>query len=333
VIGPAAPRRGSALWRRRDALRAAVPTLLALLCHWGCSSTPTPLAPHLIGSIGSPAHGVLAGGAEFPMSGRGFRWLNPAGHHFGLPRFINAVARAAAEVDRTRPGGAPLMVGDLSKRTGGQIPRHASHRTGRDIDLLFYAETLGGEPLTSPGFFQFGADGIALIPNARGASRYVRLDVEREWLLIKSLLGEPDANVQWMFISAPVEALITEYARARGEEAELVWHAESVMLQPKHSLPHDDHLHLRTACTPEEAVVGCEGGGPYWSWLPALPNAAPEESDDELTLALLAPIETDSQTAKANPFVKMPPSDEGARGLAAPAKAGGNGARSEKLLR
>src|SRR5205814_827859 len=85
------------------------------------------------------------------------------------------------------------------------------------------------------------------------------------------------------------EALITQYARARGEQLELVWHAESVMQEPADSLPHDDHLHLRTACTPDEAVLGCEGGGPYCTWLPALPDEPPEITDDALAIAMLRP--------------------------------------------
>jgi len=250
------------------------------------------------------------------MSGPGFRWLKPSGQHYGVPSLVDVVQRAAAEVERERPGGAPLMVGDLSKRLGGQISGHRSHRTGRDVDLLFYIETPSGESLTNSGFYKFGPDGLAYIPPDHGGPRYVRFDVAREWLLVKSLMTLPQANVQWMFISAPLEALLTEYARARGESSELIWHAETVMLQPGDSLPHDDHLHLRTACTPEEALVGCEGGGPYWPWLPALPTAAPPESDDSLALALLSPIDVEAQGGKAAPFIKLPPAEEGSRGLA-----------------
>ncbi|HMI86396.1 MAG TPA: penicillin-insensitive murein endopeptidase [Polyangiaceae bacterium] len=266
-----------------------------LACAWAatlalssCSYSPSPLTPHCAGSVGSPTHGTLSSGAELPTSGPGYRWLNPNGHHYGVPRLVEAVAGAAAEVERQRPGGAPLMIGDLSRRAGGRIPRHASHRSGRDVDLLFYAETPAGEPVTNPGFLKFGPDGLALVPNERGGGRYIRLDLAREWLLIKSLLGAPEANVQWMFVSLPLEALITDYARARGEDPELVWHAETVMLQPRDSLPHDDHLHLRTACTPDEAVMGCEGGGPYWPWLPALPTAPPPETDEALAVTLLS---------------------------------------------
>jgi penicillin-insensitive murein endopeptidase len=247
------------------------------------------------------------------MSGPGFRWYNPMGHHYGLPRLVRAVEDAAAEVARERPGGQPLFVGDLSKRVGGQINGHRSHRTGRDVDLLFYVETPSGEPLKSPGFVKFGSDGLAVVPGERGTPTYVRLDIAREWALIRTLLLLPDANVQWLFISTPLEAIITEYARALGEDAELIWHAESVMQQPADSLPHDDHLHLRTACTPEEAVVGCEGGGPYWSWLPPMPLAGPEESDDSLVLALLSPISP--RSSKGSQVLRLPSSDETQRGL------------------
>src|SRR5262249_29875943 len=130
---------------------------------------------------------------------------------------------------------------------------------------------------------------------------------------IRTLLLLPEANVQWLFISTPLEAIITEYARALGEDPELIWHAESVMQQPVDSLPHDDHLHLRTACTPEEAVVGCEGGGPYWPWLAPMPLAAPEESDDSLVLALLTPIAP--RASKVPSLVRLPSSDETQRGF------------------
>lgn len=295
-------------------LRSWLPLAVAVVCC-GCSHTPSPLTPNVLGTVGAPGRGVLSAGVELPMSGPGYQWLKPEGHHYGVPRFVEAVEGAAAEVDRQRPGGAPLMVGDLSKRLGGQISGHASHRTGRDADLLFYIETPSGEPVANSGFYKFGPDGLAYIAPDHGGPRYVRLDVEREWLLVKALMTSPLANVQWMFISAPLEALLTEYARARGESTELIWRAETVMLQPGDSLPHDDHLHLRTACTPEEALVGCEGGGPYWPWLPALPTKAPPESDDSLAVALLSPIEVESQSAKGAPFVRLPPADEGARGL------------------
>jgi penicillin-insensitive murein endopeptidase len=273
----------------------------------GCSRTPSPLTPTLLGPmIGTPGQGILVRGRELPASGDGFRWQNPEGHHYGVPRLVTAIADAAARVERQRPGGAPLMVGDLSAKTGGKIAGHRSHRNGRDADLLFFVETPAGEPVENPGFLHFEADGLARVPAELGGPAYVRLDVPREWLLIKTLLTSEQANVQWLFVSTPIEAIITEYARARAEDPALVWHAETVLQQPSDSLPHDDHLHLRTACLPEEALGGCEGGGPYWPWLPELPARAPAASDESLVLALLGPMEP----TPSPPIVSLPAPDE-----------------------
>ena len=87
-----------------------------------------------------------------------------------------------------------------------------------------------------------------------------------------------------MFVSRPVESQLVEHARAIGEPDELVWRAEVVLAQPSDSTPHDDHFHVRLACTPTEAVAGCEGG-PRRPWQPALPSL--EATDRELLEALL----------------------------------------------
>jgi penicillin-insensitive murein endopeptidase len=193
-------------------------------------------------------------------------------------------------------------VGDLSARFGGAASGHRSHRTGRDADLLIYALTPDGRPVASPGFLEFGPDGLASTED--GA--LFRIDIEREWLLIKALLNAPDAAVQWLFIARWLEALIIEHARARGEDPELVWHAETVLLQPRDSADHDDHLHLRIACPPPEAVEGCLGGGPYWPWLEGLPELA-SPPDVELADALIgdllpgAPAEVAQASAPAEP--------------------------------
>ncbi|HVY46340.1 MAG TPA: penicillin-insensitive murein endopeptidase [Minicystis sp.] len=266
----------------RAVLSSVAIAIALVLGSAGCFGTPTPLDPAIQGSVGVPHHGVITNAARLPNKGTGFARLKSNDARWGNPRLVALVEAAAAEVARERPGGAPLMIGDLSPRWGGASSGHHSHRTGRDADLLIFVTTLDGRPVRSPGFLRFGPDGLAETDD----HHYVRIDLEREWALVKALVTSREASVQWLFFAHWLEALVIEYARARGEDPELLWHAESVLLQPGDSAAHDDHLHLRIACSPDEAVAGCLGGGPYWSWIPELPQLV-SPPDDELAEAIL----------------------------------------------
>lgn len=242
----------------------------------GCFGTPTPLAPGVAGSVGAPHRGVLTGAVELPPEGVGFvRYRKYGENHWGNPRLVQALEHVASSVDRRMPGGEPLVIGDLSGHFGGKIPHHQSHRSGRDVDLPWFVTTPEGVPVRNPGFVNIAADGLAKL---EGTNTFVRLDVPREWLLVKELVTSKDVDVEWMFCSREVEALLIDYARARGESMDLVWRAETVLWEPGDSLAHDDHIHLRIACTEDEAVLGCEGGGPRWEWLPPLPELSAVES-------------------------------------------------------
>jgi penicillin-insensitive murein DD-endopeptidase len=258
----------------------------------GCFSTPTPLAPGLHGTVGVPNQGVLTEAEELPVRGAGFVRYRPLStHYFARPRLVHALEAAAADVARRAPGGAPLFIGDLSAKNGGRIPGHDSHRTGRDVDLLFYVMTPSGVPVPSPGFVRFEGDGLAL---PQGSKDYLRIDIDREWLLLRSLLASPDIGVQFMFVCHEVEAMLIDHARALGEPDELVHRAETVMLQPSDSLRHDDHVHMRIACAPDEAVTGCSGGGPRWQWLPPYSAARPLAAEDLLEIAREGPLRADA---------------------------------------
>ena len=256
--------------------------LFFTLASTGCISAPSPLVPGLAGAVGAPHSGVQTDGAELPALGPGFvRYRPKAPNHFGRARLVKALETVSAEMTRDDPRTPPLVIGDLSARAGGKIQGHQSHRTGRDVDLLFYYVTPRGARVPAPGFIRVESDGLALVPDT---GELLRLDIEHEWRLVRALLSSPDIGVQFLFVSRTVEALLVDYALARGEPLELVLHAESVMLEPGDSMPHDDHIHLRIACTADEALSGCMGGGPHWEWLAPLPTPA----DDNTLLALVA---------------------------------------------
>jgi penicillin-insensitive murein endopeptidase len=151
------------------------------------------------------------------------------------------------------------------------------------VDLLWYVTAADGSPVRNTSFIPLSDTGLSKLPG----KGYVRLDVAREWTLIRSLFASEHFEVQWLYASVAVEAMLLDYAVAQSEDAELVQRAQDVMLQPPESLPHDDHLHLRIACSPEASVQGCEGGGPHWSWLAPSPALAADDEGVEL-LELLA---------------------------------------------
>jgi penicillin-insensitive murein endopeptidase len=266
----------------------------------GCFGTPTPLAPGVAGSVGAPHRGVLTGAVELPPEGPGFvRYRKYGENHWGNPRLVQALERIASSVEKKMPGGEPLVIGDLSGHFGGKIPHHQSHRSGRDVDLPWFVTTPEGVPVRNPGFVNIAADGLARL---EGTNTFVRLDVPREWLLVKELLASKDVDVEWMFCSREVEALLIDYARARGEPMDMVWRAETVLWEPGDSLAHDDHIHLRIACTEDESVLGCEGGGPRWEWLPPLPELSGVESTlyDAAMDDPPPPLPQDPERAQAN---------------------------------
>ena len=284
----------------------AAASVLAL-SQVACLGAPSPLAPGLRGSIGVPHHGVLTDGVELPPRGPGFVRYRPRGaHYWGTPELVETLQRTAAAMEAARPGAPPLTVGDLSGRHGGKIPRHQSHRTGRDADLLFYTTTPAGAPIPSPGFVHFERDGLAVV-----GGTYVRFDVERNWLLVKYLVGTQTRPVQWLFVHRDLESLLVDYALARGEDPELVWHAENMMLQPGDSANHDDHFHLRLACTPTNAATGCEGGGPYWEWLPDLPALGQLSPADLMAIGQDDPLRPSEDAATLLPPAGSPASEGG----------------------
>jgi penicillin-insensitive murein endopeptidase len=153
-----------------------------------------------VGSIGQVQSGFLAGGDELPKEGVGYKWRTAGDHHFGTPTLVNLVADSIRSVHHFYPFAPPIYVGELSAKGGGALlPKHASHRTGRDADILFYVTTLDGLPYPNDEFLIFGGDGLAF----SRTGRFVRFDVSREWSLIRAIITNPYAHVQYVFISRP----------------------------------------------------------------------------------------------------------------------------------
>jgi penicillin-insensitive murein endopeptidase len=196
-------------------------------------------------SVGSPNEGHLTNGVHLDTkheylhvvptySSGDLRW--------GLPELVNMIDRSAKTVNK-RFSGAVLDVGDLSKKGGGDVSRHHSHESGRDADLGFYSIDAHGRQVHAAGFVKYET-GTLDSTNVPGA----HFDLPRNWLFVQTLLTDPVAHVSHIFIAAPLREKLLVYAKTHGVSRALLDRAAMVMMQPHHSLPHDDHIHVRISC-------------------------------------------------------------------------------------
>ncbi|AGP39124.1 hypothetical protein SCE1572_34355 [Sorangium cellulosum So0157-2] len=203
---------------------------------------PAPKPPPA--SVGHPNEGHLEGGVRLDTSRKDIRVVPAYAHadvRWGLPALVGMIERAARGVAKRFPG-AVLEVGDLSRQRGGDVHRHNSHESGRDVDLGFYALDGRGKQVHAPYFLRF---------NARLASTNLpgaRFDLPRNWLLVQHLLTDPRAHVSHIFISDPLRHALLAHAKRIGVSRALLVRAQLAMMQPTGSEPHDDHMHVRISC-------------------------------------------------------------------------------------
>jgi len=216
-------------------------------------------------SVGSAHRGQLIDGFEIPLTGvhhRFFDAVEGRKTNFATLPLAALIGRSARVVAAALPGGAALILGDCSLRGGGHVKRHASHRSGRDVDILFYRVDDAGRSVEADGFEPFDGQGRCGSPNCPS-----HLDVPRTWWLLRTLLVSQEPAVQYAFVSRPIHRLLIAYARSRGEHPEVIRRAGKVMRQPRGAATHDDHIHLRTYCTAKDLGAGCLDSGPRWPWI------------------------------------------------------------------
>lgn len=215
--------------------------------------------PHSV-SIGSPNEGRLEHGVRFPDKGTGYL-MNPGTTNrdarYGTNELIEAIIKIGADVERLEPG-ATLVVNDLSLPEGGTIPHHQSHQAGRDVDLLFYMKNAKGKNRRSRAV-RFDSEGKGM-----GDADDVVFDTKRNWLVLRSLIENPDAHLQRVFVAERLRTLMMEWARAEGEPLWIIERAGEVMCEP--AVPHDDHYHVRLFCTADDYRLGCRDSWPIFPW-------------------------------------------------------------------
>ncbi|HKE18593.1 MAG TPA: penicillin-insensitive murein endopeptidase, partial [Kofleriaceae bacterium] len=179
---------------------------------------------------------------------------------FGTDELIGLIERAAAEVSRQFTGGK-LAVADISAAQGGPVAHHASHQSGRDADLIYYAIDRDGNPFPPDDHMAYyGLDARSVSaespePAGRIDERY--FDLQRNWALVAALVSDPDVQVSRIFVSSRVRGWLLAYARARAAPPELLARAQAVLFTAGgDSGSHQDHMHIRIGCSGEDVAAG-----------------------------------------------------------------------------
>ena len=186
------------------------------------------------------------------------------GHFYGSWQLVQVLQRAAQRV-ATRIPGAKLSVGELSREHGGNLPGHASHESGRDVDVGFYMLDAAGRPYDAFAFARFDARGQGVAPN-----QGLRLDLARNWEFLARLVSDPETRVQFVFVAPEIRKLLLDEGKRRGASDKVLDRAARVMVRPSEKHPHGNHFHVRVYCGPEDRPR-CVDRAPYWPWYPGDP--------------------------------------------------------------
>lgn len=181
---------------------------------------------------------VLRNGVQLPKQSELYYIRNPY-EAWGTPEMIEAIVVAAEEMAWLMPSADPLLIGDISKKHGGPLPPHRSHRSGIDADIGIY--TTGAKQPVSAGFANITPTNIDYEANWLFWSELLETGLVERILLDQSLI---DAMRRWSIASGTLsESEAHEIFPERGSPN--LWLKKGVF---QHFPGHRDHIHLRVNC-------------------------------------------------------------------------------------
>jgi LysM repeat protein len=184
-------------------------------------------------SEGRPTRGKLLHGRHLGK-GRGYRLRFP-NNAYGTDEVNSTLRSCAREVSVRFPGTAKLLIGDISRPTGGTFPPHSSHQSGRDADVGYY---LGGN-LQNKTLHKVAAS---------------HLDYAKNWTLLRCYLKT--GRVVRLYMDTNIQKGYVRYLRRRkllsSDTIDRLFGA--VAPNPRralvrHAPGHDTHLHVRFSCS------------------------------------------------------------------------------------
>ncbi len=195
-------------------------------------------ASEYLGGVARSVQNRFYSGIEM-IQGYGYKMIRAwRGSNWGTKPLVDGLRSIAAYMRGGGKAQTDLAIGDISSANGGQLGGHASHKTGRDVDIGYYmTDAKTGQPVEGE-FVRFngGRDGLTGWKDGRA----VRFDAERNWMLVQAILANPDPAFKpvYIFIDAHLERAVLLAAGDAPEKARA-----SELMRPWPG--HDNHLHLR----------------------------------------------------------------------------------------
>jgi len=194
----------------------------------------TPVPASRSQSMGSPQHGRLAEGRRMPLNHPAI-WVRAPGRAWGTDETVRWLTEAIEAVREDIPNTPRVAVHDLSRRRGGPLMGHHSHRSGRDADVAYYQRSCGGEGCR---FRTIGPD---------------QLDVERTWRLFRYWLERDQVDA--IFVDHHLQRALYEHAREQGVSPRDLSRWFQYPHPPgtrygviRHHPRHANHFHVRFVC-------------------------------------------------------------------------------------
>jgi len=115
---------------------------------------------------------------------------------FGTEETVGLIRTVIDRYHRRANGGPQVRVGDISKRGGGKLPPHRSHRHGEDVDIGLIHK---GPLADKIRFFHASEEDF---------------DVGRTWLLVEEFLKT--GRCRYIFLDYDLQGMLYEHAKRRG---------------------------------------------------------------------------------------------------------------------
>ena len=186
---------------------------------------------HVSEGRGAPNRGRLSYAEPLPLADK-YHILHRH-RAFGTYYAVSEIKRVFDGYAEAFPDAEPVIIGDLSFRTGRRIRPHLSHQTGRDVDITYPRFSL------PPNFNRF---------------HYISrrdLDAQRTLWLVREFIAS--GMIEYIFMDRWVQRLVYKEAQRQGAPQEWLdevfeypgWGGKAMVRRAK---GHDDHMHIRFWC-------------------------------------------------------------------------------------